>query len=102
MREDKRQQMLDQIGKMFEGLEPRCHPGTDVVFSWADKGVGFGEFVFYTTADDDELHCSNEAMSKDFIKKMLCQMVDDCVLDDPAPLSKKVVHDECDRIEDED
>ncbi len=87
MRDDQRQKMLDQIQNMFANLDTRCYPTRDITFCWAEEGTGFGELTFYTTAEDDKLHCSNEAMSKECIKKMLCQMVDECVLDDP-PLKK--------------
>ncbi len=54
---------------------------------WGAKGFGFGGLYFYV-GEDKQMHCSNEFMSKNAIKKILNKMVDDCVLDD--------VHDEND------
>lgn len=48
---------------------------------WGVPDVGFGTFHFYN-GKDGKVHCGNETMSKEFIKKVLCDMVDDCVLDD--------------------
>ncbi len=54
----------------------------DYVFclQWGAEKVGFGEFDFYFK--DDQLCCSTEYMSSDFIKKALCAMVDSCTLID--------------------
>jgi len=48
--------------------------------NWSSKGIGFGQFYFYNK--DGKIFCSNEFMSKDFIKKVLCQMIDECELED--------------------
>lgn len=51
----------------------------DFGLNWSAKGVGFGQFYFYNK--DEKLYCSNEFMDKDFIKRVLCQMVDQCELE---------------------
>lgn len=67
------------------GLKPAaggyCAPlfGHSIMVEWIEPKVGFGQFVFYSNAKG-ELFCDNELMSKEFIKRKLCQMVDDCVL----------------------
>lgn len=48
--------------------------------SWSVKNIGWGVFYFYNK--DGKLHCSNETMSKEFIKEILCKMIDDCELDE--------------------
>lgn len=48
--------------------------------NWSVKNIGFGQFYFYN--NDDKLHCSNEMMSREFIKEILCKMIDDCELDE--------------------
>lgn len=53
-----------------------------IYLNWSHSDYGFGQFYFYTDSDE-KIHCSNELMSKDFIKQVLCQMVDDCILDEP-------------------
>jgi hypothetical protein len=52
----------------------------EFTIEWAAKNVGFGQFKFYTK--DDVVYCDNECMSKEFIKQVLCDMVDNCVLTD--------------------
>jgi hypothetical protein len=56
-----------------------CSPLNNAGFQWGAAGVGFGQLYFYT-GDDGVVYCDNEMMSKDFVKKILCQMVDDAVM----------------------
>jgi len=53
-------------------------PEKDTAFriQWGAKGIGFGEFTFFYR--DGKLMCDNECMSKEFVKKALCAMVDNC------------------------
>lgn len=51
-------------------------------FSWTKEGFGFGQMVFVYDEKTGKLHCDNEMMSKDFLKEMLCAMVDNCILND--------------------
>lgn len=46
--------------------------------NWSRAGTGFGQLYFYV--DGDTIKCSNECMGKEFIKKVLCDMVDQCQL----------------------
>lgn len=66
-----------------------CPSGVELVnnvqINWSVPGIGCGEFYFYTK--DDIVHCSNECMGREFIKRILNQMVDDCVLHDEKPAS---------------
>jgi hypothetical protein len=57
----------------------QLHHGFGV--NWSAKGIGFGQLYFYT--DNGLIYCDNELMDKEFIKQVLCQMVDDCVLTCP-------------------
>lgn len=66
-------------GEMFENLEDFCAPVDLVTFEWTAKGCGFGQLYFYRNEAGD-LHCDSETMGKEFVKRMLCQMVDDCKL----------------------
>lgn len=52
--------------------------------NWGVKNIGWGEFYFQPTAidGDGKIYCSNEMMSKEFIKAILCKMVDDCILEE--------------------
>lgn len=57
---------------------------TDVTASsfdvwWSSVGVGFGSFYFRHVDGKTIIH--NECMSKDFIKQVLCALVDSAELD---------------------
>lgn len=56
-------------------------------FQWSWPGIGFGEFCFYVRRG--KIYCDNEMMSKEDIKKLLCQMVDTCELTEPASKKRK-------------
>lgn len=64
----------------FDPIPSLYHP---VVINWIVKDCGFGEIKFYQ--DGDKIYCDNELMSKDFIKGILCLIVDKAILTmDPA------------------
>ncbi len=67
----------------FEQFKDTCVPTEGVDFQWSAKGIGFGGMYFYLDKKDGYVHCSNESMSRQFLKDMLCKMVDNCVLDEP-------------------
>ena len=67
------------LRKAFEKIEDSCDMIGGCQMDWTAKGCGFGQFYFYHD-DDGQLCCSSETMGKEFIKLMLCQMVDDCKL----------------------
>lgn len=69
--------------KFFDGFEDSCVPHNHVVFSWSSKGCGFGQASFWFDKTDGYVHCGNEIMSRQFLKEMLCKMVDNCVLTEP-------------------
>ena len=48
------------------------------------EGPGYGTIAFYKK--DGKLICDSETMSKDFIKKVLNKIVDDCELEDYSEL----------------
>ena len=70
-----------KTGKVLSELETCCELNGSIDIGWSVEGIGFGHFYFYEK--DGEIHCDNEIMSKEFIKKVLCDFVDQCVLDDP-------------------
>lgn len=51
-----------------------------VVVKWTRKNKGFGEILFYR--DGDTVHCANECLSREFVKSVLCDLVDKAVFDD--------------------
>ena len=67
------------LQNFFDSCDTYCVPDGHGGYHWSKKGLGFGQFYFYKK--DDKLMCSNELMSKEFIKEMLCNMVDACELD---------------------
>ena len=55
-----------------------CQPHNSITgFSWVANGTGFGQFVFKWNGKKERLELDSEMMSKDFVKQMLCQMVDE-------------------------
>lgn len=71
---------------MFENVPNFVEPADTCTVVWGVEKLGWGEFVFYV-GDDKKVHCANEIMSKEFIKARLCEMVDNCVLDEPPTLA---------------
>jgi hypothetical protein len=47
---------------------------------WCTTSAGFGGFDFYT--EGGKIRCDSETMSKEFIKSVLCKLVDIAELDD--------------------
>jgi hypothetical protein len=66
------QDFLDKCPELVELHGP-------VSLSWSVPGVGFGQFSF-KTKEDGTLVIDNELMSRDFIKHVLCMMVDQAEL----------------------
>jgi hypothetical protein len=61
------------------------HP---IIIKWAKCGFGFGEIALYV--ENGKIRCGNECMSKDFIKSVLCELVDKAVLNDRPPRRNKI------------
>lgn len=74
------------IKDMMEAVPNYTEPAQPFSIVWGLKGMGWGELYFYI-GEDRKVHCGNELMSKKFIKERLCQMVDDCILDDPPSVA---------------
>lgn len=71
------------LENFFNSFTDSCEPNGHAEFNWSAKGRGFGSMYFYMDKDG-YVHCENEIMSREFIKEMLCKMVDNCVLDCPG------------------
>ena len=54
---------------------------------WRKQGVGFGNAVFYVNKDTGQILCDNEYMSKEFIKEMLCEMIDGAIFTETSFLN---------------
>ena len=65
---------------LFDKLEDGVSLHGSFRFDWTLKGIGFGQFYFYEK--DGKVYCNNEYMSKEYIKRALCAMVDQCELTD--------------------
>lgn len=63
-------------------MNDSCVPHGAFGLNWTAKGIGFGQMYFRVDTKDGYVHCSNEYMGREFLKRMLCAMVDNCVLDD--------------------
>jgi hypothetical protein len=66
--------------KLFDSMDDSVDLHDKFGIDWSIKGVGFGQFYFYEK--DGVMYCDNEIMSKNFIKMVLCKMVDRCELTD--------------------
>ena len=101
--EHTKEEPISSIQEMFNAMEDSCSPmgipenrndeplGT-ALLGWSAKGIGFGSFYFYEKKDDNnntKLYCENECMSKEFIKRMLCVMVDNAIINDPNSKDEK-------------
>ena len=64
--------------------------------NWSVKGTGFGQFYFYEK--DGKICCANENMSKEFIKKVLCTMIDNCELEDVRDETPNITGEDVNRI----
>ena len=87
------------MDSMVDSCRPQGRPRTrdeiplgSCSVGWSAKGIGFGSFYFFEKKDDDgeiRLYCDNECMSREFIKKMLCVMVDEAIMLDENRKDKK-------------
>lgn len=75
--------MLTKNKKIIAKLATSCF-----VVDWGLNGVGYGSFAFYKAKKGGKCRIDNEYMSKDTIKKVICQLIDNAVLIDP-PGKKK-------------
>ena len=55
--------------------------GSDIYLEWGRPGIGFGQIIIYEDAHGN-LKCENEGMSKDFIKQVLTDLVDQVEFND--------------------
>lgn len=69
------------IEEFFNHLSDEVFLNAGFQIDWAVKGIGFGGFYFHQD-ENGIIRISNECMSKDFIKKVLCMMVDKAILQD--------------------
>src|SRR5271166_690600 len=77
------------IKEFLEQMPESCDPHSPRVgFDWSSKSIGFGQMYFYVDKADGYVHCDNEGMGREFLKEMLCKMVDNCVLNDPSERMK--------------
>ena len=52
----------------------------EFTLNWDVEGIGFGQFKFYQK--QGVIYCDNETMNKQFIKQVLSNLVDNCILTD--------------------
>lgn len=76
--------MKTETGNPASQVPDFCYPLEPVTFQWGARGVGWGQVVFFH-ADGNRVHCHNEMMSKEFLKQILCRMIDECTLMEPPP-----------------
>lgn len=66
------------------GIDPERIPAAGgFVATWQAKNFGFGEVTFYML--DGVLRCDSETMGRDFVKSVLCKLVDTAQFDGEKP-----------------
>jgi hypothetical protein len=65
----------DTIGIDSAGKEHTFHGGQWVELNWSVPGIGFGQITFHTRSDG-KVEIDAERMGKDFVKAILCDLVD--------------------------
>lgn len=82
--------LFDGSKPLFEGDKAEkqlIYPGClwqnrpTIIIQWAEKGRGFGEYVFYQ--EDGKLYCKNECDSKETVKRIMTHMVDQAIFTEP-------------------
>lgn len=68
------------IQKFLDSCEDSVVVEGTADFRWSLKGKGFGQLYFFV-GEDGKTHCYNECMSNESIKKILCNLVDTCVME---------------------
>jgi hypothetical protein len=58
------------------------YPGTHFCLCWGEPGVGWGEVHFSVREGTDQVIMHTESMSKEFVKKMVCRMIDNAEIED--------------------
>lgn len=54
---------------------------------WTEHGRGFGQYHFYTD-EEGNIHIDNECDSRESIKRIMCRLIDNAILDD-VPFSER-------------
>jgi len=80
--------MPEGLRKFLDGCEDHTEMNGSLDIKWSRSGLGFGEFYFWA-GDDGVIHCSNEGMSKAFLKEVLGQLVDQAIMDMPSKLDSE-------------
>jgi hypothetical protein len=68
----------------FDSCENDLELVSSCSINWSVKGTGFGNLQLYV-GQDGKTWIQNEGMGKTFIKKILCDLVDDATLEDERP-----------------
>ena len=60
--------------RLYFGCNSKSIP--TIIISWKEKGRGFGQYCFQII--DGKMVCHSESDSKETVKRILCEMVDQC------------------------
>lgn len=67
--------MDKSIKEFLDSCPNQTYMDKPFIVRWSRPGVGFGEFAFYYTPDGAVI-CDNETMTREFVKEVLCDLVD--------------------------
>ena len=66
--------------KLLEKLPTTINITNPFTIQWSETNRGFGEYYFYIK--NEKIHCDNECDRRETIKRILCNLADNCILDD--------------------
>lgn len=75
------------IQDFFDSCEDDLELVSSCSINWSIKGTGFGNLQLYV-GQDGNTWIQNEGMGKNFIKKILCDLIDGATLEDELPVKK--------------
>lgn len=79
----------------FDSMESWCRP-TDghMSIDWSMRGRGFGQLYFFVDEQTGKLRCSNECLSRERVKEILCMMVDQSLFDEDVEFDEDEDYDD--------
>lgn len=75
------------IKEFFDSCEDSVELHDPFTVTWSEKGRGFGQYQFFIK--DGKLHIENECDSKFMIKRIMCKLIDEAILEDDPWVDRK-------------
>lgn len=65
---------------MFKDIKNSVDIANGFTIYWTRQNIGFGQISFYEV--DGKLKCDSEGMGQEFVKQILCDLVDHSEIED--------------------